>query len=306
MHCAVHLNKNSRSSEWLGKQTGRAHCGLCNDWMYNCGERNPEISLRCGAVEYQVLVHGLQLHPCCMPAVDQVHDCSGCEYRLLECFDFIGHDCILMSAFCFVNLWSWVLFCPCFVSLSADPIEDPWCWDRSLKKKTAANWNRPASEVQVADVCGVDSSFFNTCFCDNVLSYCGWENALFISIATGFLSFLFFGQVLRMLVRYLCWATQQTVYVYVCVHCITVRALDCRVVYRTEKSGLVKSRNSVIVTLERWRVRTSLLDLLASCSAVLTICFLFVGFQQSTAQSLALCRLWPFVNLDFLGCLLPS
>ena len=95
-------------------------------------------------------------------------------------------------------------------------------------------------------------------------------------------------------------------YVYVCVRCITVRALDCRVVCRTEKSGLVKSRNSVIVTLERWRVRTSLFDLLASCSAVLTICFLFVGFQQSTAQSLALCRLWPFANLDFLGCLLPS
>ena len=77
-------------------------------------------------------------------------------------------------------------------------------------------------------------------------------------------------------------------YVYVCVRCITVRALDCRVVCRSEKSGLVKSRNPVIVTLERWRVRTSLFDLLASCSAVLTIYFLFVGFQQSAAISRSL------------------
>ena len=127
-----------------------------------------------------------------MPAVDQVQWLQWLWVQTLGmCRDFIGHECILRSAFRFVNLWSWVLFCPCFVSLSADPIEDPWCWDRSLKKKTAANWNRPASEVQVADVCGVDSSFFNACFCDNVLSYRGSENALFISIATRFLSFIF-------------------------------------------------------------------------------------------------------------------
>ena len=60
--------------------------------------------------------------------------------------------------------------------------------------------------------------------------------------------------------------------------------MSCSVPYR--KSGLVKSRNSVIVMLERWRVRSSLFDLLASCSAVLTttiLCFLLVGFYQSAA-----------------------
>ena len=59
------------------------------------------------------------------------------------------------------------------------------------KEGNSCQLNRSASEVQVADACGVDSSFFNACFCDSVLSYRGSENALFISIATRFLSFIF-------------------------------------------------------------------------------------------------------------------
>ena len=71
---------------------------------------------------------------------------------------------------------------------------------------------------------------------------------------------------------------------YVCVRCVTVRAVDCRVACGTEESGLVKSRNSVIVTIERWRVRSSLFDLLASCSAILTIIILFIFFAWISSE----------------------